>query len=683
MEPQPSPREWVLKHLVVGLSLAFFVGILGRSVVVDPEIGWGSALLLWLCALALTTAFGGLSASIVGAITSPLTLLDSGRTHWVARWVSGLCAGFATALYGLACAARILTGSFPTVIVWDMFSASPSQFMHAGLVGNTLYIVGALALWLGVAWLVSRALSPAGLPRPKLPLKGRLARVPEGLSPGRRCARVPLVFGSFGIVVALLSDASGLGWLVHTETVERVWVNSLVAPDEGTQSHLEVITGNAASRAEQLEAWSESVAASKGERPNVLLVMLESVSPDHLGVGGYERDVSPHIDALAARGWHYQRVWSSSAQSNYAQMAILSSLLPIRHNRLDKYKTLNYPRFLMHNILAELGYATATISSQNEEWQGMKRFQSTGVKGHVFKHSLDHPGPHIGKGKERKLPDHVTVKLAIQWLNKQAKKDKAWGLYVNLQRTHFPYKLPRRHKGIWFPAKPEGRFSFLNYDEDQREAVVNRYDNALHYTDEQIGKLVDWVEQSGEAQDTIIIVISDHGERFGEGGHVTHGKTVDDGETRIPWIMVWPGHLEPAQIPHPASSIDLMPTLASLLEIPPHPSFQGHVVTPDTSDGSVIGTRLQGLKFLDSVVCWPWKLVFDYTGRKKTLFRLDHDPLEEDDLFEREKKVEQRLLMLLKRQRDIQLAWHRDPNKDPRGHRAFAPRVPRCPDLPN
>src|SRR5690606_507712 len=159
---------------------------------------------------------------------------------------------------------------------------------------------------------------------------------------------------------------------------------------------------------------------------------------------------------------------------------------PRRGLGLDTYERLDYPRALLHDIAHAHGYATATISSQDESWQGMARFQDTGTPTTFIDARV--PGrATVDIGTETIAADHETTTRAIKWLKGQTGR---WSLYVNFQSTHFPYALP---KGVRRPFKPHavdlGEFKYLRYDKSLRLAAENRYKNALHYVDQQIGRL--------------------------------------------------------------------------------------------------------------------------------------------------------------------------------------------------
>lgn len=434
-------------------------------------------------------------------------------------------------------------------------------------------------------------------------------------------------------------------------------------------------------RLSERERWSIAVRNAPRPKANVLLLTLESLSIGHLGYFGYERPITPNLDRVAAKSLRLRRAWSTATHSNYAQMAILSSLFPRRSGGLDTYRRLDYPRVLLHDVFHELGHATATISSQDETWQGMLRFQQTGTPTH-FRHSSDHKGPHIDIGSELVVQDQVTADLALEWIGQQG--DRPFSIYVNFQSTHFPYRLAR---GTPAPYQPidvtRGRFNYLGYPDHDRQAVVNRYDNAVRYLDEQVGRLERGLERLGKLDDTIWVITSDHGENFHDHGQVTHGRTLFDSEARVPLLIHWPAKLEPADELEPVSTLDILPTILDLMGLPPHPAFQGRSFashSTDTAERPAIFMNIQGFKSADGIVCWPWKLIVDRGARTSHLFDLEHDPEELHDLAPREPDVAERLRGTLNAQMSAQLAYHRKGSAGLGEH--FAPRLLSCPVLP-
>jgi arylsulfatase A-like enzyme len=427
--------------------------------------------------------------------------------------------------------------------------------------------------------------------------------------------------------------------------------------------------------------WREQIKTLPPKKTNVILLTLESIRPQHLGYMGYERDTTPNLDRIAKQSLRMRRAWTTATHSNYAQMAILSSLFPRRSTGLDVYRRLDYPRVLLHDVMHHFGYSTATISSQDETWQGMIKFQQTGTPT-FYRHSKDYRWNHIDTGAELVVVDHVTVDTAIDWMTRQG--DKPFALYVNFQATHFPYRLQTGVPRPFQPTEiPRGHFNYLGYPESDRQAAINRYDNALRYVDEQIGKLTAHLEKKGQLEDTLWVITADHSESFHDHGQVTHGKTLFDSEARVPLLVHYPAKLKPADVYEPVSHVDILPTILDLLDVPSHPSFQGRSFASKNVEShaeNAIFMNIQGLRMAEAVVCWPWKLVVDRTSRTVQLYDLERDPEELDDRAKHQPEIAQTLRATLSAQMTAQLAYHKK-GSEGLGQR-YAPRLLACPELP-
>ncbi len=430
-----------------------------------------------------------------------------------------------------------------------------------------------------------------------------------------------------------------------------------------------------------VEAGYEAVVRLRGSEtrpsPNVLLIMLESVGIDHLSHRGYERSTTPHIDELALESWQLTQARTTATHSNYAQMAILSSLFPRRYAGLDTYKRLDYPRLLWHDLLASVGYGTATFSSQDERWQGMIRFESTSEEHPIF-HSANFDGPKLMMGSERTIPDDVTARRAVRWIKSQKKP---FGLYVNFQSTHFPYVVPRKYKKKYLPDRPtRGKFHYLNYPKTDRPAVINRYDNALSFVDEQVGFLLRSLRELELHENTIVVLTSDHGEMFGQHKMVTHGRTLFDGEARVPLMIRYPGHVPPTRDARDVSTLDVLPTLAGLLDLPLHPSFQGHDLQERDEGHRPVFINIQGMRSREGVICDGYKYTRSPSGAKPALFHLQDDLGERKNLVDVEPDRAALLDRFLAAHMRAQMAYYR-PADDSIRQRRFAPRLSACPQL--
>ncbi len=422
-------------------------------------------------------------------------------------------------------------------------------------------------------------------------------------------------------------------------------------------------------------AWKEKAVASRGPRPNVLITVLESVSTDHLGYLGYERAVTPGLDRIAQRSVRFLQARTTATHSNYAQMAVLSSLFPRRYTGLDTYHRLDYPRTLWHDMLAPLDYATATISSQDERWQGMLRFETTDTPT-TFHAAHLHDGPLLDLGTEKVVPDHVTRAKLLEHIDRARGP---WAVYVNFQATHFPYKLPESAPKPFGPWRPTPKtFRYLSYPTAERGVVINKYDNALRYVDAQLEAIYTHLSEKGLLDDTLWIITADHGEMFHNHGLVTHGRSLFEGEARVPLLIHWPRRLGPADVTRSVSTLDVLPTIADLLEVEPHPSFQGQSLLHPEEPERAVFMNIQGMASQDGVVCYPYKLTLDRNHAKYALYDIEVDPGETTDLYQERRSIAEALRTLLTTQMRAQLAYHA-PERPEQRKQTFAPRLLSCP----
>lgn len=665
-------------YLQVGLALGAFWGLLGRLVV---EILSREPLSLG-AATQRVLASSAIGAGALACWLALSWLADTGLTRVLKsrRWQTATGA-LAMLLWCLSvpCAwiMKWTAGIFPSDALAGVMLEDPWQALQAGLDASwgLLSLVAAISLLL--------------VGGSEFFLRHQLRRES---SAQRRQSQLVLFFG-----LCLLGNSISVLWHSSGSTVlcaEMAWISSVT--QQGSVAQL--------SEREEVNAFVEEYALppvepggaldlSEGrwldpsyleQAPNLLVIMLESVPRSRMGYAGYEREVSPNIDRLAARSWNFTRTWSPSAQSNYAQPSALSSQLPIRSYRLDTYQNITYPVVFMHQFFRDLGYETGVISSQNEEWMGMKRFMLSSARPDTYVHSPDHPGPHIGVGSVANLADHVAADLIEAWIGERGAKSRPWALYVNFQRTHFPYDPAPGFKGRFEPSTVEGAFNYFYYPKAELQRVINRYDNALEYVDAQVGRVLDALEQSGQLENTLVVLTSDHGEHFYERGYVTHGKSISEGETRVPLLLSWPAKLKAQERLEPASTLDILPTVASLIGAQPEEIWQGRSLMPEHLAGKTqpgVFIRLQGIKHYDGVVCWPWKLSYSRADRSYELYQLSVDPDEKRNRVGQHEVLAGVLAKLLFTQVTAQLNYYRSTQRSeshdpqPQG----PPRLMHCP----
>ncbi len=368
-------------------------------------------------------------------------------------------------------------------------------------------------------------------------------------------------------------------------------------------------------------------------RPNVVLVMLESLPWARTSLGGGAAGVTPNLDRLARESVVFSRAYTASTHSDYAQMAILSSLHPRKFDEHDFYTAIDYPRTLLWDTLRPAGYATAMFSCQNERWGNMLGFLDTpGLD--LLRHSPDWPDArHKGRGIESKVHEETPVREWMRWRARDGREP--FFTYLNFQSNHFPYEIPPEAPApfalfaIDFPA------SFFRYPREKAPVMLNRFHNALAYADRWLGEVVSSLEARAEWARTVLIVVSDHGEAFYEHDEPTHGSSLYEEQVRSFLLMRLPG-VEGRIVDEPVSLLDIAPLLLRHLGLPPHGNFQGRDdVLEATYDGQnrPLFFTIQGITFEDGVLFDGWKYVVNWDRRQRRLFHLAEDPEERRDLL--------------------------------------------------
>ncbi|HEY7913090.1 MAG TPA: sulfatase-like hydrolase/transferase [Blastocatellia bacterium] len=337
------------------------------------------------------------------------------------------------------------------------------------------------------------------------------------------------------------------------------------------------------------------------KRLNVIYFFIDTVRADHLGAYGYSRNTSPNIDKLAARSTVFENAYSPSPYTYEAVPKFMQSAYWEGH-----FKTWT-------EALAENGYDTILFPRRLEMLQ---RY----VKG-------------IGRTiEEGKKGLEETIDAAISVLGK-ATAERPFCAYIYVADPHRPYK-------------PHARFDFGS-------SSVDLYDGEIAYTDYHLGRLFDWMEQSGRINDTMVVIMSDHGESLGERGVHKHNSQVYDDQMRVPMIFYVPG-VDARRVPDYVSTIDLGATILNLSGIQPqaqsagvsllplmrgeplaHPPIYGEHSTVNASPylptGESIGPEVK--KYM-VVTQDGYKLIYNRTYFTFELFNLKADPKELRNLYD-------------------------------------------------
>lgn len=284
---------------------------------------------------------------------------------------------------------------------------------------------------------------------------------------------------------------------------------------------------------------------------NVVLITLDTVRADHLHCYGNERIETPVIDGLARRGVLFERALAQTPLTEPSHASIFTGTNPNVHGVRDT-----------GGFALRPSSATMATILRNHGWNTAGFISSTVLKnifgfGQGFTTYDDRLLQSVSDVEIVTRPADDTVNHAITWLN--AQPDKPFFLWVHLYDAHKPYDPP-----------PQFR---KRYPHDL-------YDAEIAFEDQQIGRLLNAVYKKSSPGNTIVAVLSDHGEGLGDHGEYEHGVFLYDSTVRIAWIMAGPGIPAGMRVQQQAREIDLLPTVLNLLGGHAAAAVQGTSLVP-------------------------------------------------------------------------------------------------------
>jgi arylsulfatase A-like enzyme len=326
---------------------------------------------------------------------------------------------------------------------------------------------------------------------------------------------------------------------------------------------------------------------------NCLVVVLDALTVNHLAMWGYDRETTPNIDRLASRGVVFKFARSQASSTPPSAYSYFTGQYPplLLLEKAMHIVQLPAEKETFAEAFKNAGYDTGAfsgnlfVSSKAGFDQGFDAFDM------ILRHLP------LSSGKIELDEDSTTklIESAKDWI--QSREDNPWLCYLHILRPHNPYRAPDP-LGSAFAGDYDGPVDGSDAYWESVEWYPKRkhiphlkdyYDGNLLYVDSMLGELFDTLEQSGDLEDTAIIVVSDHGEAFMEHGHVLHNTTVHEELIRVPFIVVPPknGNVTPKTITQPIQLVDLFPTMAELFDLQLPPDRDGVSLASALNGGSV------------------------------------------------------------------------------------------------
>ncbi len=374
---------------------------------------------------------------------------------------------------------------------------------------------------------------------------------------------------------------------------------------------------------------------------NIMIITLVPLRADHLSCYGYHRDTTPNIDRIAAEGTIFERAYSTATVTPPAHASMLTGLYPSCHGVIGG-RGLGNSVPTMASLLTGMNYHTVGFVSGHDvgKFRGLDRgFQEFYWKGYRLggrveklratlgivrriirgtrKRTAQRLGltgragrfapqvkakRHTGRSFSRSSKDtrHTrrTTRRVVEWLDAHGRRRQPFFMLLHYSKMHHPYAAPapytyryvsREAPGVdwrkiwWISANPHlYMYGDMQATPQDFEVLKALYDAEIHYVDKELGQLFAHMRKLGILDETLLIILSPHGESFGEHGQCAHGGTLYETLVHVPLIVRCPG-TAPAGL-SVRSLVQVTDILPTVLEFVGHGTedlmLQGHSLLP-------------------------------------------------------------------------------------------------------
>ncbi|MBP9205869.1 MAG: sulfatase-like hydrolase/transferase [Kofleriaceae bacterium] len=382
---------------------------------------------------------------------------------------------------------------------------------------------------------------------------------------------------------------------------------------------------------------------------NVLFVMIDTLRADRLGVAGYQRagkSLTPTLDALAARSTYFTRAYAQAPNTPRSLPTLLGGRYPSQiavDTSLNKnYPTVTEDNVLLFEVLGPAGLHTVGVTSHfyfcDEERQpglcaGFKKPKRSNIaQGAAV---WDNSGVVDVEPSNKDISAPRLVERATRTLEELAGKKQRFAMFLHLAEPHSSYM-----EHAEFPL-PGGA------------GLAEKYDYEIAFVDRRLGELLAGLDRLGLTGSTMVVVVADHGEAFGDHTFAGqkmffHGQTLYEELIRVPLLIHVPG-VAPGRFDGVVQTVDVSPTIVDVLGLPRPPSWTGRSLVP-----ALLGRELAPAPAYAELLPSPswdhkaramisaagaWKLFYRISDRRYELYDLAADPTEQKDLFEARPEV--------------------------------------------
>jgi arylsulfatase A-like enzyme len=388
--------------------------------------------------------------------------------------------------------------------------------------------------------------------------------------------------------------------------------------------------------------------------PNIVLIVVDALRPDHLQPYGYDRETSPNLERFAERGMVFDNAYSQGNRTIISMPALFTSLYPSFHGAIgfhERMVPLSKSKTTIAELCREAGYTTVGAMSNvylkkafglTQGFDRVDEFELLRYRLSVYR-VLSELNVVEVPDFDTNLPDatHVTDR-GIDWLRRIGKRP--FFLFLHYMDVHHPYLPPPEYERMFDSGSSDvdPRLLFaktaamvrnpppLHLPDVELRRLVDLYDGCIRYTDAEIGRFLRELETRDLDRETYVFITADHGDEFLEHGSLYHTNLTIEPLIRVP-LMVG-RYPAPAGVGHfdgLIRHVDVLPTIAQLIGTQTPRNIQGVSFANllEGGSGPTVKYSIAEGDFCTSLNTRGWKMMYvDSTGTYR-LYDLTDDPL--------------------------------------------------------
>jgi arylsulfatase A-like enzyme len=376
-----------------------------------------------------------------------------------------------------------------------------------------------------------------------------------------------------------------------------------------------------------VETGGTALSADSPRRPNIVFIMTDQHRWDCVGANGNKLIKTPNLDRLAARGANFTHAFVSSPVCVPSRISFFTGRYAHSHRNRVNYTPLDPGEVLLQARLKEAGYQTVAIGKLHytpptpdvarhsgwdfvelhdsnaftDEWSDYVKWRQEhdpqkGINYRAVAKNIP-PGKNSFRAAlDAEFTDTAWTGLrARHWVTELAKSSQPFFLHVSFWKPHSPYEVAAPYDSMYDDVEipiPDmaNRDAALNLppplrtlalrnggikpDRERMQWAYRSYYGTITHVDHEIGLLLEALDASGAAENTIVVFSSDHGDQLFEHG-ITDKNCFFEPSVRVPFMASLPGRIKPGNYDHLMETVDLLPTLFELIGLPEPREVQG------------------------------------------------------------------------------------------------------------